>query len=132
MSSLRLVHLNLEARPKRRVLVVDDNLDTVQTMAMLLKSGGHDVEFAINGFAAIDIARRFKPEVIFLDLALPDMRGENLARQLKFEPDLRAVKIYAWTGTDGAEVRQRVIEAGCEDLFVKPVDVSRLEKVLET
>jgi CheY-like chemotaxis protein len=57
-------------------------------MAMLLRVMGHDVQFAINGFAAIDVARTFHPEVILLDIGLPDFRGDETARQLKFEPGL--------------------------------------------
>jgi CheY-like chemotaxis protein len=57
---------------KRRVLIVEDNLDSVHSMAMLVKAMGHQCEFAINGFAALDIARKFRPDVILLDIGLPD------------------------------------------------------------
>jgi CheY-like chemotaxis protein len=62
-------------RPRRRVLVVDDNLDTVHWIAHLLQGRGHEVQFAINANAALRIARSFRPEIVLLDLALRDMDG---------------------------------------------------------
>ena len=68
-------------RPKLRVLVVDDNLDTVHSMAMLVKMMGHEVQFAINGFAALEVAREFRPDVVLLDIGLPDFSGCEIARR---------------------------------------------------
>ena len=115
---------------KRRVLVVDDNLDTVQSMALLLKLNGHEVQFAINGLAAIDIARKFRPEVIFLDTGLPDFKGDQIANQLKWEPGLENVRIIAVSGRSGDEERQRALACGCEDFRVKPLDPAVLEELL--
>jgi CheY-like chemotaxis protein len=130
---MAMVH-NLRPDPlpqrKRRVLVVDDNLDTVQSMALLLKLHGHEVQFAINGLAAIDIARKFRPEVIFLDIGLPDFDGNQIANQLKWEPGLENVRIIAVSGRSGDEYRQRALAAGCEDYRVKPLDPAVLEELL--
>ena len=115
---------------KRRVLVVDDNLDTVQSMALLLKLHGHEVQFAINGLAAIDIARKFRPEVIFLDIGLPDFNGNQIANQLKWEPGLENLRIIAVSGRSEDEYRQRALAAGCEDYRVKPLDPAVLEELL--
>ena len=117
-------------QPKRRVLIVEDNLDAVHTMATLVRMMGHEVQFAINGFAALDIARRFRPQVILLDIGLPDFKGYNIARQLKWEPDLRNTRIIAITGRSMDEVRQKALEAGCEEVFAKPMDPTRLEEIL--
>jgi CheY-like chemotaxis protein len=123
----------LAAKPdaKRRVLVVDDNLDAVHSMAMLLKALGHEVQFAINGFAALDVARKFRPDIILLDIGLPDFQGDQIARQLKWEPGLERTRIIAVTGRNDDEVRQLAIEAGCEQFFVKPLDMPTLEALLE-
>lgn len=115
---------------KRRVLVVDDDLDTVHSMAMLLRVMGHEVQFAINGFAAIDVARRFRPEVILLDIGLPDFRGDEISRQLKFEPGLEQVRIIALTGHSDEETQRRVLQNGCEALYVKPLAPATLEEIL--
>jgi CheY-like chemotaxis protein len=68
------------------VLVVEDNLDSVHAMATLIKVMGHECQFAINGFAALEIARAFRPDFILLDIGLPGYRGDDIARQLKWEP----------------------------------------------
>src|SRR3954469_23170277 len=82
----------------RRVLVVEDNLDTVHSMALLIRMMGHECQFAINGFAALKIAREFLPEIILLDIGLPDLKGYDIAKQLRYEPGLEQTRIIALTG----------------------------------
>jgi CheY-like chemotaxis protein len=125
-----VLSLQPNLQPKRRVLVVDDDLDAVHSMAMLLKSMGHEVQFAINGFAAIEVARKFRPDLTLLDVGLPDFKGDDIARQLKWEPGLEKIRIIAVTGRSDDEVRQRLLDAGCEQLFVKPMDRTALEGLL--
>jgi len=84
-----LQELRPEGSGKRRVLVVEDNLDSVHSMAYLVKMMGHEVRFAINGFAAMAIAREYRPDVVLLDLGLPDFNGCEVARQLRYEEALR-------------------------------------------
>lgn len=123
--------LRAEPSPTRRVLVVEDNLDSVQSMAMLIKMMGHQCQFAINGFAALAVARSFRPEVILLDIGLPDCQGYDVARQLKWEPGFEATRIIAITGLPNAdEVRQRSREAGIEEFYRKPLDPVELEQLL--
>lgn len=114
----------------RRVLVVEDHLDTVHSMAVMLKAMGHQVQFAINGFAAIDIARTFRPEWILLDIGLPDFNGDEIARQIRWEPGLENTRIIAITGRSDDEIRRKAISAGCEDVFVKPLNPVALEEML--
>jgi CheY-like chemotaxis protein len=132
MSTIHDLRPNPKAAPqaKRRVLVVDDNLDAVHSMALLLKMMGHEVQFAINGFAAIEIARAFRPDLILLDMGLPDFQGDEIARQLKWEPGLERTRIIAVTGRSGDEDRRRASDAGCQDFFVRPLDAATLEYVL--
>ena len=66
-----------------RVLVVEDNLDQVHTLSMLMKLEGHEVDFAINGYAAIDIAESFKPDVVLLDLGLPGLDGFEVCKRIE-------------------------------------------------
>jgi two-component system CheB/CheR fusion protein len=119
-----------QATPKRRVLVVDDNLDAVQSMAFLLKTMGHEVQFAINGLAAIEVARKFRPQIILLDLGLPDFDGDHIACQLKFEPGMEETRIIAVTGRSDEEAKRRALEVGCEAFYVKPVAPTVLEELL--
>jgi CheY-like chemotaxis protein len=126
-----LFDLKPHLHPKRRVLVVDDDLDTVHSMAMLIKMMGHECQFAINGFAAIDVARKFRPEVILLDIGLPDFKGDEIANQLKFEPGLEGTRIIAVSGLpDDEALRQRTLEAGCQEFYKKPLDPATLEQLL--
>lgn len=122
--------LQPHAQPKRKVLVVDDNLDAVHSMAMLIKSMGHEVHFAINGLAAVALARDIKPDVVLLDIGLPDFKGDEIAQQLRFEAGLENVRIIAITGLSLADVEQRALNAGCEQVFVKPIDPAAVEKLL--
>jgi CheY-like chemotaxis protein len=126
----RVVSLRPEAAAKRRVLVVEDNLDAVHSMAMLIKTMGHEVRFAINGFAALEVAREFRPEVILLDIGLPDFKGYDIARQLKWEPGLEQTRMIAISGHSEDEMRQRAMDAGCEDLLVKPLNPATMEELL--
>lgn len=114
----------------RRVLVVDDHLDTVQSMATLLKMYGHHVEFAINARAAIDIARKFEPEVVFIDIALPDCRGEELARQLRTLLGLSGTRLIALSSRSDDEIRKSACDAGCAEFHTKPLDAGMLETLL--
>jgi CheY-like chemotaxis protein len=119
-----------EASPRKRVLVVEDNLDAVHSMAMLIRMSGHECQFAINGFAALDLARSFRPDVILLDIGLPDFKGYDIARQLKWEPSLAKTRIIAITGLPMRDVRDRALEAGCEEVFAKPIAPARLEELI--
>jgi two-component system CheB/CheR fusion protein len=118
-------------QPKRRVLIVEDNLDSVHSMATLVKMMGHEVQFAINGFAALDVARRFRPEIILLDIALPDYKGYDIAQQLKWEPGLQETRIIAITGQPLDQVREKALDAGCEIIYAKPMDPAVLEELLQ-
>jgi two-component system CheB/CheR fusion protein len=115
---------------KRRVLVVEDNLDSVHSMTALIRMMGHEVQFAINGFAALDVARKYRPDIVILDLGLPDFRGEHLATQLKYEPGLEQTRIIAISGLPQANLEQCAREAGCAEFYRKPIDPTQLEEIL--
>lgn len=130
LGTVRSITPQPHTQPKARVLVVDDDLDTVHSLALLLKGYGHEVEFAINGLAAIDAARRFRPDVILMDINLPDIKGHRLARQLKFEPGLEQVRVIAVSGKADDETKAQALEAGCAEFHVKPIEAESLERLL--
>src|SRR5256885_13160035 len=83
---------------RRRVLIVDDDIDNARSLTYLLATMGHKVEYAINGIAALKIAQSFVPHVLILDLKLPDVHGAEMARQMRRDPQLRNARIIAITG----------------------------------
>ncbi|MDR3621614.1 MAG: response regulator [Paludisphaera borealis] len=114
----------------RRILVVDDSVDGAQAMALLLKYDGHDTRTAHNGCEAVAEARAFIPEVVFLDIGLPDKNGYEVARELRADPRLRDVVLVALTGWGTDEDRRKSKDAGFDHHFVKPVDVDAVESML--
>lgn len=117
-------------RKALRILVVDDNLDQVHTLAYLLKDRGHHVDFAINGIVALDLAQRIRPNVVLLDIGLPDMSGTSVARNLRGMPDFRNIYIVGITGR--IFTRAEALEAGLDELLKKPIDIATLDALLES
>ena len=118
-----------EAKPARRVLVVDDNVDLATSQAAVLERMGHTVEVAYNGEAALDKARTFHPEIVLLDLGMPGMDGFEVARRLRAEHD-HGLKIVAQTGWGQKADRRRTREAGFDEHLAKPVDLAVLQQLL--
>jgi DNA-binding response OmpR family regulator len=114
----------------RRILVVEDNLDSAHMLATFFGSMGHKVEYAINAIVAVHVAHRFLPEFVFLDLRLPDGHGAEVARQLRLNPHLSKTRIYAVTGSPAWDDWKRALAAGCEDVLVKPVATDVLERLV--
>lgn len=115
--------------PRRRVLVVDDNLDYLRSMTMLLHRMGHQVDFAINATVAVSVARRFRPDVVFLDVGLPDGDGRLVAGLLRHEAGLSDAHIVCVTGRSNEDPRLSM-EAGCDSHHVKPLDPASIEALL--
>jgi PAS domain S-box-containing protein len=119
------------AGPPRRVLVVDDDIDGATSLAMVLRLRGHETKVAHDGFAALEVARSFRPEVVLLDLALPGgLDGYDVARKLRGEEVLRDARIVALTGWGQEEDRQRAVQAGFDEFLVKPAGPQALERLL--
>jgi PAS domain S-box-containing protein len=117
---------------RRRVLVVDDNVDSAESLAVLLRLYGHDVRLAHDGEAALEEARSFQPDVMFLDIDLPKMDGYEVARQLRLEPARGSLTLVAMTGYGQEEERRRTREAGFNSHLVKPVDFDMLQELLSS
>ena len=113
-----------------RILIVEDNLDTVHSFALLLRDAGHEVEYAINGYVALDVARRFLPDFIFLDLGLPGISGFEVCEQVRRTPELANARLIAMTGYHQEEYRERSKAAGFEQHLVKPVDLQTVLSIV--
>ncbi|MEO6445105.1 MAG: PAS domain S-box protein [Gemmatimonadaceae bacterium] len=113
-----------------RLLVVDDNQDAANSLAMLLKLQGHEVRVAFSGVAALEIANTYTPDVVFLDIGMPGMDGYDVARLLRQQPGLEHLVLAALTGWGQREDRRRTAEAGFNHHLVKPVEPKALEAVL--
>ena len=96
----------------RKVLLVDDNADAVAVVAAWLKRAGHEVHEARDGFAAAELARRLRPDFVFLDLGLPGLDGLAVARQLRADAQLARTRIIAMTGSGREDDREAAREAG--------------------
>jgi PAS domain S-box-containing protein len=121
-----------EAAPCGRILVVDDNVDSAASMAMLLKLSGHEVQTANDGPTAITLARTLGPEVIILDIGLPGMNGYEVARQLQSDLALKKTVLIAVTGYGQAGDRAKAKEAGFDYHLTKPVDHKQLSSLLKS
>ena len=109
-----------------RVLVVDDNNDAAMTMALLLKHCGHEAQVADSGRAALEKAPSFHPDVMFVDLSMPQIDGLDVARQVRQMPEFAATPLIAVSGYVDAEQRTTASAAGFDDFLPKPYGMSML------
>ena len=112
-----------------RVLVVDDNADAADSLAMLMSALGNDVRVAYDGEEAVETALAFSPEVVLLDIGLPKMHGYDVARRIRAEKgnDVLLVAVTGWAQEDD---RRRTREAGFDFHFSKPIDPEDLVRVV--
>ena len=115
-----------------RVLVVDDNVDTVATLAMLVQESGHDVRTVYEGTSVVEVALDYRPNVVLLDIGLPGLNGFEIAKRIRQQPALQKVVLVAMTGYGQESDRQRSHEAGFDHHLVKPGDFGRLLEILAT
>jgi PAS domain S-box-containing protein len=115
---------------KRRILVVDDNLDSAASMAMMLQLLGNEVRTAHDGLEAVELAERFRPQVVLMDIGMPNLNGHEATRRIREQPWGRDMAIIALTGWGQEMDRAQSKEAGCNGHLVKPVELSDLEKLL--
>jgi PAS domain S-box-containing protein len=114
----------------RRIIVIDDNADAAESLALLLQTVGHEVEAVHSSREALERVKAFKPEVVLLDIGLPEIDGYELARRLRAIPELATVRLVAVTGYGQEEDRRRAYAAGFNEHLVKPVNMQALKRVL--
>jgi PAS domain S-box-containing protein len=116
----------------RRVMIVDDNVDAAQTLAMFLQASAYPCSVAHTGEEALAMARQTRPDVFILDIGLPGMDGTQLARRLRADPATADAILLALSGYAQAHDKQTALGAGFDHYLVKPVDVDQLLTLLQT
>jgi signal transduction histidine kinase len=119
-------------RACRRILVVDDNVDSAQCMALLLKIDGHEVYVAHDGRAAIDTAQTLRPQVVLLDIGLPKMDGYEVAKRLREWPEMQKTVLIALTGYGREEDHRLSEQAGFDYHLTKPVNPNTVQDIVNS
>jgi PAS domain S-box-containing protein len=117
---------------RQRILVVEDNEDAADSLRLVLEMLGHAVALARSGAEGVEVAARFRPDVVLSDIGLEGgMSGYDVARALRASPDLRRARLVAVTGYGQADDRRRALEAGFDEHIVKPFDVEALCRLID-
>jgi PAS domain S-box-containing protein len=110
----------------RRVLVVDDNVDAAQTLGLVLEQRGHTVRCVHSGHSALAALESFDPEIVLLDIGLPDIDGHEVAQRIRATHGGRRMRVYALTGWGQESDRKRSLDAGFDEHLTKPVNAAQL------
>ena len=116
---------------KGRILVVEDNMDNYELVRYVLERAGYDVFLAVNGRDGIDAGRAQKPNMILMDLGLPEMDGWNAIKSLKSDEETKNIPLYALTAHTLPHDRKRALEAGCDGYVAKPIQMKDFVSVVE-
>lgn len=116
---------------KGRILIVEDNMDNYELVRFVLERAGYDVFLAVNGRDGVDAARAQKPDLILMDLGLPQMDGWNATRELKTSEDTKSIPLYALTAHTLPSEHKRAILAGCNGYVVKPIQIKDFLDLVE-
>lgn len=108
---------------KRRILIVEDNMDNYELVRFILERAGYDVFLAVNGRDGVDAARLQQPDLVLMDLGLPEMDGWTAAQKLKEDRSTKAIPVFAITAHTLPRDRVRALQAGCDGYFSKPIHV---------
>jgi CheY-like chemotaxis protein len=121
---------NRAANRVLRIVIVDDNVDAAQSLGMLLQTSGHEVYLAHGGADALEAVREHRPQVVLLDIGLPQMDGYQVAKRLRELYPREAITLVAMTGYGQAADRERSRTAGFDHHLVKPADYAEVERIL--
>lgn len=106
---------------KGRILVVEDNMDNYELVRFILERAGYDVFLAVNGRDGVDAARLQQPDLILMDLGMPEMDGWSAAEKIKSDPATRLIPLYALSAYTLPSDRKRALDAGCDGYLTKPI-----------
>jgi len=116
---------------KGRILVVEDNMDNYELVRFILERAGYDVFLAVNGLDGVDAARLQKPDLVLMDLGMPEMDGWLAAQRLKTSEATKSIPLYALTAHTLPGERKRALQAGCDGYVSKPIYVEGFLAVIE-
>jgi CheY-like chemotaxis protein len=114
-----------------RILVVEDNMDNYELVRFILERAGYDVFLAVNGRDGVAAARFQKPDLILMDLGMPEMDGWTAAKSLKADEATKAIPLYALSAHTLPNERKRAMEAGCDGYVSKPIHVNGFLNMIE-
>jgi CheY-like chemotaxis protein len=114
------------------VLVVDDNVDAAETLAMMLELLGQETRQAHDGHEALKAAEEYRPDMVFMDIGLPGLTGHEVVARMRRELGMRDAYIVALSGYGTEEDRRKSLESGFDTHLVKPLDPSQLPQLLAT
>jgi two-component system cell cycle response regulator DivK len=116
---------------KGRILIVEDNMDNYELVRIVLERAGYDVFLAVNGRDGVDAARAQIPDLILMDLGLPEMDGWNATKKLKSNEETKSIPLYALTAHTLPNERKRALLAGCDGYVAKPIHMKEFLNVVE-
>lgn len=121
---------------KGRILVVEDNMDNYELVRFILERAGYDVFLAVNGRDGVDAARLQRPDMILMDLGMPEMDGWDAAEKIKSDPSTKLIPLYALSAYTLPSDRKRALDAGCDGYLTKPIHMQSfldaINEVFET
>ncbi|TWI52420.1 PAS domain S-box-containing protein [Pseudomonas duriflava] len=121
-----------EQRGGLRILVVDDNIDAAEVLSTLLEMSGHTLHMVHDGYQALEAVESFRPDVMFLDIGLPDLNGFEVAKALRLKPKLKDMAIIALTGWGAEQDRVQSKEVGFDYHLTKPANFQEIERLLSS
>ena len=116
---------------KGRVLIVEDNMDTYELVRFILEKNGYEVFLAVNGRDGVNAASKQKPDLIVMDLSMPEMDGWTAARLIKQNKQTSAIPLIALSAHVLPGDRQRAVDSGCDDYITKPMDLVELVETVD-
>ena len=115
---------------KGRILIVEDNMDNYELVRFVLERAGYDVFLAVNGRDGVDAARLQRPDLILMDLSMPEMDGWIAAEKLKADEATQSILLYALSAHTLPHERKRALQAGCDGYVSKPIHVQSFLDVI--
>ncbi|NIO11462.1 MAG: response regulator [Deltaproteobacteria bacterium] len=116
---------------KKKILIVEDNLDLTYILLRLVENAGYDSILAVNGKEAVEIADHQLPDLILMDIMMPEMNGFEATRLIRENPNTRCIPIIAVTAMSSAKDREECLKSGCSDYMSKPFTPSQLAATIE-